>query len=248
MLANLGVAAHGRGDFALARARHERSLASCRPHGYVLGIIRSLRDLGDVARDQGDYAGSVAFYRECLALLGERGDLRVVVDALEGAALAAAAWHQLDRSARLLGAAEVLREQFGTDLVVPTDGSAHERAVAVVRASLGEQAPPGCLVGRTRALAGERNGGGTGNDPARGRRGWVDRATVKLSAREDEVLRLLVAGQSDREIAETLFLSVRTVERHVARILAKLGVRTRTAAVSAAIAAGLVEPDTSTRT
>lgn len=73
----------------------------------------------------------------------------------------------------------------------------------------------------------------------------VDRAAVRLSVREDEVLRLLVARKPDREIAETLFLSVRTVERHVARIFAKLGVRTRTAASSAAIAAGLVEPDTS---
>jgi DNA-binding NarL/FixJ family response regulator len=56
-----------------------------------------------------------------------------------------------------------------------------------------------------------------------------------------EVLRLLVAGQSDREISDALFLSVRTVEAHVGRILMKLGVRSRTAAVSAAISAGYFE-------
>jgi FixJ family two-component response regulator len=39
----------------------------------------------------------------------------------------------------------------------------------------------------------------------------VGRAAVKLSTREHEVLSLLVAGKPDREIAETLFLSVRTV-------------------------------------
>jgi DNA-binding NarL/FixJ family response regulator len=60
-----------------------------------------------------------------------------------------------------------------------------------------------------------------------------------LSPRE-EVLRLLVAGETDRAIAEALFLSVRTVEGHVARICGKLGVRTRTAAAAAAIAEGLV--------
>jgi DNA-binding NarL/FixJ family response regulator len=64
-----------------------------------------------------------------------------------------------------------------------------------------------------------------------------------LTPRELEILCLLVADLSDRQIAETLFVSVRTVEGHVARILAKLGVRTRAAAVKAAITAGLVDVD-----
>ena len=63
-----------------------------------------------------------------------------------------------------------------------------------------------------------------------------------LTPREVEVLRLLVAGKPDREIADELSISVRTIEHHVARILAKLDVRSRTAAVSAAIATGLIEP------
>ncbi|MBA3305442.1 MAG: hypothetical protein H0U25_05905, partial [Thermoleophilaceae bacterium] len=191
----------------------------------------------------GDYAGSVAFYRECLVLLGERGDLRVVGDALEGAALAAAAWHQPERAARLLGAAEVLREQFGGTFVLPTDRAAHERALAVVRAAIGEQGLRDALAaGRRLTLASATAEVHVMAPPAAAAHA-VDRAAVGLSTREDEVLRLLVAGKPDREIAETLFLSVRTVERHVARIFAKLGVRTRSAAVGAAIAAGLVEPD-----
>jgi DNA-binding NarL/FixJ family response regulator len=66
-----------------------------------------------------------------------------------------------------------------------------------------------------------------------------------LTPREQEVLGLLAAGKTDREIAEALFVSVRTVEGHVARIFGKLGVRTRTAAATVAIAAGHVVPDTS---
>ena len=64
---------------------------------------------------------------------------------------------------------------------------------------------------------------------------------IHLSPREREVLALLVAGRNHREIGEALFLSKRTVESHVARIFEKFGVRTRAAAISAALAAGLVD-------
>ncbi|MDQ3694781.1 MAG: LuxR C-terminal-related transcriptional regulator [Chloroflexota bacterium] len=63
-----------------------------------------------------------------------------------------------------------------------------------------------------------------------------------MTPREAEILRLLVAGLTDPAIAAALFISVRTVENHVARIFTKLGVRTRTAAVTTAIARGLVDP------
>jgi ATP/maltotriose-dependent transcriptional regulator MalT len=61
-----------------------------------------------------------------------------------------------------------------------------------------------------------------------------------LSAREFEVLHLIAAGQSNQQIAETLVLSVRTVERHINHIYAKLNVHSRTQATAFVLREGLV--------
>lgn len=66
--------------------------------------------------------------------------------------------------------------------------------------------------------------------------------TALLTARELEVLGLVTAGSTNRVIARTLFLSERTVHRHVSNILTKLGVGSRTEAATLAIQRGLVRP------
>jgi len=64
--------------------------------------------------------------------------------------------------------------------------------------------------------------------------------TYGLSPREREVLNILAEGRTDRDIAARLFISERTVHVHVRRILAKLGVSSRTEAAGVAIRQGLV--------
>jgi DNA-binding NarL/FixJ family response regulator len=61
-----------------------------------------------------------------------------------------------------------------------------------------------------------------------------------LSPRELDVVRLLAAGRSNQAIAAELFLSEKTVARHVSNILGKLGVGSRTAAAAYAFEHGLV--------
>jgi DNA-binding NarL/FixJ family response regulator len=61
-----------------------------------------------------------------------------------------------------------------------------------------------------------------------------------LTARELEVLRLVAGGRSNREIADELYLSVKTVARHLSNIFCKLGVSSRTAATGFAYEHDLV--------
>lgn len=69
-----------------------------------------------------------------------------------------------------------------------------------------------------------------------------DSLGVRLTLRETQVLRHIAQGLPDREIAESLQLSVRTVENHAARIRKKLQVDNRTALVRYALRARLIEP------
>ena len=63
-----------------------------------------------------------------------------------------------------------------------------------------------------------------------------------LTARELEVLALVAAGRTNRQIGERLFISEKTASVHVSRILAKLGARSRAQAAAMAATVGLVGP------
>jgi DNA-binding NarL/FixJ family response regulator len=65
-----------------------------------------------------------------------------------------------------------------------------------------------------------------------------------LTAREAEVLRLVAAGRSNSEIAAVLFLSEKTVARHLSNIFSKLDVSSRTAAAAYAYEHGLTRDET----
>jgi NarL family two-component system response regulator LiaR len=65
----------------------------------------------------------------------------------------------------------------------------------------------------------------------------------ELTEREIEVLRQLVRGHTNREIAEALFISEETVKTHIGNILSKLHLAHRTQAVIYAIKQGLVSID-----
>jgi DNA-binding NarL/FixJ family response regulator len=71
-------------------------------------------------------------------------------------------------------------------------------------------------------------------------RAQAEPASHALSDREVEVLRLLVAGKTNREIARELILSISTVKTHVEHVIAKLDVADRTQAAVKATRLGIV--------
>ncbi len=108
---------------------------------------------------------------------------------------------------------------------------------------LAEQASPGPA--EPLHLDAQADGdGGSGGVPAADRPP-ADPAGVErpplfiLTAREQEVLALLAEGMTNAQLAEVLFISERTANRHVSNIFLKLGVHNRTQAARAAVAAGL---------
>jgi non-specific serine/threonine protein kinase len=235
---NLAVAPRGKGHYALAAAHLEEALRLEREAGYSDGMILALGDLGNLARDQGDHARALEFYREALDLGRSHPGTRVITEVIEAAGIVMAAVGQAERAARLLGAARAQRDRLGLRYRVREDQVALEHAVAAARAALGEHAfAAAWAAGRTlspgQAVAAARDA--IAPAPAGSPRGL-------LTPREDEILRLVASGMTNPAIAAELFLSVRTVENHVAHILAKLGVRTRTAAAAAVGHAGPAPP------
>lgn len=101
-----------------------------------------------------------------------------------------------------------------------------------------KDAPPAELIAAVRAAA----AGESALAPAIASR--LDTRTrvpeTRLSLREAEVLSLVAAGRSNRQIGQDLFLSEATVKSHLVHIFTKLGVGSRTSAVAAARAAGTI--------
>ncbi len=84
---------------------------------------------------------------------------------------------------------------------------------------------------------------GSGSRAGAGAQAGAPDPLAGLTNREREVLRLLAAGRSNREIAATLFIAPKTASVHVSNIMAKLGAGSRTEAAAIALQAGLRPAD-----
>ena len=236
-LRDLGVVAGAQGEHERATAYHEQALAVWRRLDHLWGVPAALRDLADEALCRGDVPAAMPLYRESLErwlLLGEKLH---VAGSLLGPATVALESGQAERAARLLGASAALHEAIGA--MPPADlpgdlGNGPERARAVLGEAAFETAwAAGRAFSIDEAIADAL--AVTAPQPSSPTAPAASEGNLGLTRREREVLRLLVDGRSNREIADALSISPRTVGKHVEGILAKLGVESRTAAVGYAL-------------
>jgi predicted ATPase/transcriptional regulator with XRE-family HTH domain len=138
-LVSLGRVALSRGDDRRAEALVEQGMALQGEVGTPWGAAEALIELGRIAQRRGDDRRALDLYRESLAMLWDIGGKSKYAACLEVIASLAVAQRRPEHTARLFAAAAVLRESFGIPLA-PVEREEHERALASVRAQLGEPA------------------------------------------------------------------------------------------------------------
>ena len=184
-----------------------------------------LSNLARLSQDAGALDRAAALYRESLMMYRELGGvISSSPESLEGLALVAHAQGSHRRAACLIAAATAIREQTGI-AVQPVQT---EPVVAATRQALGDLDVraawhAGSTMTLDDAIAFALEPIVADASPASDRRSFPEDLTV----REVEVLRLIAAGHSNRQIAYTLFLSPRTIERHIANIYLKIDVHSK---------------------
>ena len=231
----LGAEARNRGDYERGTKLLQESLALSRDR-YAEGVAVSLNQLGIGAHHRGEHERATVLLKESLLLHRDVGDRWRVASVLEGLAEAASAMGDHERAARMFGVAEALRKEIGAPLP-PCERADYEQAIAAARAGLTEE-DLAAAWSEGRAMTYEQAVEYALDQPPPPTPSLEEEDTSSaprvphagLSARETEVLKLVAKGLTNAQVANELFISPRTVNRHLNSIYHKLEVRSRAAA------------------
>ena len=242
LTSNLGELAEAEDQHELAIARLEAGLAMWRVLGDRVGAVRASFYLGQALLALGGLVRAEDVLMQALKAIHEIDYQQILPAALRaiaqlnmrrGDAAAAACWY---------GAADGVMTALGMELSAARR-EGHERHLAAVRERLeetefaaawaeGHKDSRGIIFD---ALAKREDAATLTERSEQDSRSGGDHFT----RRQREVLHLMALGQSDKEIACALYISRATASKHVAAIMAKLAVDSRTAAVATAIRLGL---------
>jgi predicted ATPase/DNA-binding CsgD family transcriptional regulator len=229
------------GHLSVARACCEQALDAASQSGERLEVGLALNVMGMVCQSAGDLTGATAHYEQCLTIMRELGDLpgiafvlweigsvaellgeqdRALAAFTEGLAVGERASDRKETARCLLGLARIaLRDDsdLGNAESLAASGITLFRSMGAKREMEQAQLVMGNIQSRK-----------PGKFPMRTRR------SDGLTAREVQIVDLIAEGASNSAISTRLVLSVRTVERHIENIYAKLGVQGRTARAAVA--------------
>jgi predicted ATPase/DNA-binding SARP family transcriptional activator/DNA-binding CsgD family transcriptional regulator len=242
---NMGLLEVALGNLGQATTVLEKALALGRRLGNKYVVQGSFLTLGLAETLGGDPKRGRALLVDALNLAAEAGRDPDTVENLEGLALAAGELGQHARAARLWGAAVAFRrtghqwspmEQM---LYAPLlDAARSQTEVSVWEAAFAEGKAMGLKEAVAYALSEEAATTQTAAD-----RPSSSQSSCPLTQREEEVAALVAQGLTNRQLSTELSISERTASNHVARILRKLGLRSRAQIVSWVTEHKLPDPD-----
>jgi DNA-binding CsgD family transcriptional regulator len=246
--ARMGLVLSFLADIALWQDDVGRAVAIAEEAGVLLAEVgdqphsaRLVGTLGGIALGLGDLREAAQHYRDFHTWGTSFGDVRVMAGALAGFAAVAFARGQSDVAGRLLGAAAAQLVTRGAQFMLHHPH--YERTRAATQASLparvfttawdtGQRLQPTEIEADIERILATV---GAGAAPVADQE-----SAANLTPREREVLRLLVQGRTDQEIADVLFVSRRTVTTHTSHLFAKLGVPNRVEATALAVREDLI--------
>jgi predicted ATPase/DNA-binding CsgD family transcriptional regulator len=235
-LNSLGGLASMQEDFRAAITRYEEALEVLRGIGARSLVAESLVDLAAAHIGLREIPAAAGHLHEALSIYRRIGNRFRFAEAVEVSAALALLTHRFTLADRWLRCARRLRSQTGIAPAATWAArlAAWEAETQQTLAGSGEMddepVPMETLIDEPLRLA----------DELRGHVAVLRSQPQRLSHREREVIELVAAGMTDQQIADALFISRRTASRHVAAILEKLEVPTRSAAAAVAIRDGLL--------
>jgi predicted ATPase/DNA-binding SARP family transcriptional activator/DNA-binding CsgD family transcriptional regulator len=234
-LANLGHPALLQRDFERAKALSEEA----RTFAHELGsagveiVPTACINLGLASLGLGEHERAMGSFEEALVTSQDMDRTPQVIEALEGMASLAGALGKAARAAHLWGAAEAARRATGIIAFSPGELALHEPYLGLASSQLGDEAWQEALAeGRAMSLE-------EAVEYALSKEADQPEATIaqehltstepmgNLTPREREVVVLVARGHTNRQVSIELSISERTAANHVAKILRKLGLRSR---------------------
>lgn len=238
-LDTMGIAQYELHRFDDAMRSTLASLKIDRSVGDARGLAVTLDHVGKIARAQGDLPAAWEAHAESLTYRNQVGDPRGILVWLQAMAYWLVQAGRADLTARILGAVEIARTSGNLPLN-QHETADHQAAVEGALRALGEDRYLAAVAKGRWASLDDLTAEVTDAANERVQQIVAGAPTIPdgigkkygLTDREEEVFRLISRRLSDKEIADELSISARTVNRHVSNLLAKLDVRTRREAAS----------------